>query len=87
MEIGIISLGSLLVISLLMALYFVPTFIAAGRRNFIGILCLNIFLGWTVVIWVACFIWACVSPRLAKPQSVSRSAPSDRFVAPRPRIL
>lgn len=50
-------------IVLLGALYFLPTVIAMGRRNFGGIAFLNLFLGWTVIVWVICFVWACSSPR------------------------
>lgn len=42
-------------------IYMLPAFIAAfrGKANGgIGIFLLNAVLGWTVVGWVVCFIWA-----------------------------
>lgn len=43
-------------------LYTLPAFISASRNspNFIAILLINIFLGWTVVGYIAMLIWACV---------------------------
>ena len=40
--------------------YFLPFFIAAGRRHRFGVAIglLNLFLGWTVLGWLAAMIWA-----------------------------
>ena len=62
-------------IALLAALYFIPGFIAMGRRNAGAIFFLNLFLGWTLIIWVACFIWACVSPYTEKTVRDNTFAP------------
>lgn len=43
-------------------LYFVPSLMAAGRKNAGHIVFLNIVAGWTVAGWIACYIWAAVSP-------------------------
>ncbi len=42
------------------AIYFVPAIVAKVRKhdNFVAILLLNIFLGWTFVGWVVCIVWA-----------------------------
>lgn len=42
------------------AIYFLPTIIAAARhkRNMLGIVLLNVFLGWTLVGWVVALIWS-----------------------------
>ncbi len=45
---------------ILVALYFVPT-ICAGVRDSKStgpIAVLNILFGWTVIVWIVCFIWA-----------------------------
>lgn len=44
----------------LVAAYFLPTAIAAGRshRNAIAIFVMNLFTGWTGLGWVASLIWA-----------------------------
>jgi len=54
---GILAFFGLFV---MLAIYFIPSFVAALRRhrNFIPILLLNIFLGFTFLGWVAAFIWA-----------------------------
>ena len=41
--------------------YFIPAYIAKIRQhhNFLAILVLNIFLGWTFLGWVIACIWAC----------------------------
>ncbi len=45
--------------------YMIPTAIAYlfGIKKRIGILILNVFLGWTFVGWVAALIWAAVGER------------------------
>ena len=50
----------LITIVFLFALYLLPTFIAFGRNcpNRVGIMILNILLGWTLVGWCAALIWS-----------------------------
>ena len=50
----------LLSLAVLVAVYFIPTGIALGKKHMAGIFFLNLALGWTLIAWVACFIWACV---------------------------
>jgi len=45
------------------SLYFIPTFVAMGKKYFSGIFLLNLFLGWTFLGWVGSLIWAVSSPR------------------------
>jgi hypothetical protein len=42
------------------ALYFFPTFIAAGRRhsNATPIVLVNLLLGWSMIGWLVALIWA-----------------------------
>ena len=42
------------------ALYFCPAIVAHKRRhrNMTALLVLNIFLGWTLLGWVGCLVWA-----------------------------
>ena len=42
------------------ALYFLPTIIAAVRpkKDILGIVLVNIFLGWTFIGWIVALIWA-----------------------------
>jgi len=45
-----------------LALYLLPTIIAAarGKRKIVGIVLVNVLLGWTFIGWVAALIWACL---------------------------
>ncbi len=54
---------TMLLLALLWACYFVPTFVAFRRRhrNRAAIAVLNIFLGWSGLGWVAALVWACTS--------------------------
>ena len=49
-----------LVLFALVALYFIPTIVAAARhkRNTLAIFLLNLFLGWSGIAWVIALIWA-----------------------------
>ena len=52
----------MLFLSLLALLYFLPTIVAANRGHGIAlILLLNLFFGWTIVVWFVLLIWALVS--------------------------
>lgn len=44
----------------LLALYFLPSYIAnkKNHKNKIPIILLNVFLGWTFLGWVAALIWS-----------------------------
>ena len=49
-------------VALLALLYFLPTIVAAGRGHGIAlVLVLNLFFGWTIVVWFVLLIWALVS--------------------------
>ena len=49
----------------LIALYFylLPSVIAAQRQSCMtgAIFFLNLLFGWTLIVWIACFIWACTT--------------------------
>ncbi len=55
---GIVGLGSL-------GVYFIPTIISmmSKKRNTPAIAVLNIFLGWTLIGWVAALVWAVAQER------------------------
>jgi hypothetical protein len=49
----------ILIITILIGLiYFIPSIVGYGHRNFGSILLLNLLLGWTVIGWVVAIIWA-----------------------------
>ncbi len=59
------SIGHLLAIMFIGGfLYFIPSLVAWNRshHNTLAILLLNLFLGWTVLGWIAALIWAATNP-------------------------
>jgi RsiW-degrading membrane proteinase PrsW (M82 family) len=48
----------LLFIIIILFLYFLPFIIGRNRKDYLRILILNLFLGWTFLGWVAALIWA-----------------------------
>ena len=50
----------ILVLTIGAAVYFLPTIvaIARGKLSGAGVMIMNFVLGWTVIGWVVCFIWA-----------------------------
>lgn len=56
-----IRIAQLIKITILLFLYFLPFCIAVDKKhkNVIPILVLNLSLGWTMVVWVLTFAWAC----------------------------
>ena len=50
----------LLLVLIVILLYFIPSFGAASRnhRNKAAIIVLNIFLGWSVIGWIAALVWS-----------------------------
>jgi len=59
-------------ILILLALYFLPTIIAAlrGKSNTAAIFALNLFLGWTLIGWVISLVWSLTSD--PKPPRIER---------------
>lgn len=55
-------LGAIVAI-VIFAVYFLPTWIAIGRRNSVAIFFVNLIFGFTVLGWLISFIWACVSQK------------------------
>jgi hypothetical protein len=49
-------------LAILALLYFLPTIVTAHRGHGITVvLLLNLFFGWTVVVWFALLLWALLS--------------------------
>lgn len=53
---------------ILVGLYFLPSFIAYSRKhlNLGAVFVANLFLGWTVLGWVLCLVWALVWTKTKK---------------------
>jgi len=62
------SLLALLALLVALALYFLPTIIAVLKKktNFLPILLLNLFLGWSFIGWIVALVWA--TTKDASPQ-------------------
>ena len=43
---------------LILAIYFLPTIVGQGKKNWTAISVLNLFLGWTFIGWVVALVWA-----------------------------
>ncbi|MCQ1993544.1 MULTISPECIES: superinfection immunity protein [Pseudomonas] len=54
---------SYLILAVSFLLYFLPMMIAFNRHHesYSAIFMLNLFLGWTGIVWVVCLIWAFIS--------------------------
>lgn len=54
-----VKLFFIFVILLFITIYFIPSFIAIGRKHkyLLQITILNAFLGWSFIAWVAALIW------------------------------
>jgi len=60
---GIVVLTIILMIIFGIGLGLLPTWIALARkhREVVPILLLNLFLGWTIIGWIAALIWSATS--------------------------
>ena len=60
-------------------LYFLPTIIGRNKADAGAIFLVNLFLGWTVVGWIAALVWACAANVEAVPARFVPVASSGRF--------
>jgi hypothetical protein len=71
-----------LLFSIAGALYLVPSIVALRREHAsrAGIVVLNVFLGWSLVAWVAALVWAACGEegeaKVATPTTATRHCPS-----------
>ena len=54
------TIAELILLTLVLVIYFLPSFIALLRqhKNKLAIFLLNLFLGWTVLGWVSSLVWS-----------------------------
>ena len=62
---------------LLAFLYFIPAFVAKGKRNAGAIFLLNLLAGWTVIGWVAALIWAVTNDAQPSTVIIQQPAPAQ----------
>src|SRR5690348_10256603 len=70
----------LLLFVILLAVYLVPTMIAAAanKRKTGPIFLLNVFLGWTVLGWIGSLVWAVADQRATPPPEYEPADVSPR---------
>lgn len=61
------GVGGVILIGMMLAIYLVPSLIAASRQhiNAGAIFALNLFLGWTLLGWGAALVWAVTAQQAA----------------------
>lgn len=79
------SSSAIVLLIVLAIVYFVPSFVAAGRKRNGGVFVLNLFLGWTLIGWVAALTWAvCLDRDEEGPAPLKPFADSPPGVVPCP---
>ncbi len=59
----ILLISEIILLIIGLFLYFLPAIIGWKTKYLSGIMLLNLFLGWTVIGWIAALIWAVSSPK------------------------
>jgi hypothetical protein len=54
------SVWGIITVALSVIIYFIPTIIALKNNHYnkVGVILLNIFLGWTLLGWIGALIWS-----------------------------
>jgi len=67
-----IAISAMLIAALL--LYLFPGFVSYFRRHEASmvIILVNIFLGWTLIVWLLCLVWAYSGPDNSQPVKKSK---------------
>ena len=71
-------------IALALAIYWAPTIVAIFKKHphLVGIIVINFFFGWTLIGWIASFIWAFIIPQ--PPQIIVQQVPVAPGMLPPP---
>lgn len=70
-------IATVIVLTVLLAIYFLPTIIAVcqSHRNMVSIAVVNFFLGWTMVGWVVAVAWSLSNASVSKPEPAPKPHP------------
>lgn len=73
------SIFGIFTLILAVSLYFVPAMVAIGRRhvNALPVFLTNLYMGWTVLGWIAALIWALSNAVSAAPATAAAYAPTS----------
>jgi hypothetical protein len=67
-------------LAILALLYFLPTIVASHRGHGITVvLLLNLFFGWTIIVWFALLLWALLSEPGYRYVRVPPGYPTDTW--------
>jgi Superinfection immunity protein len=60
---GAATVPDFIVVGIAVVLYWAPTIVAWKRKhhNAVAIALLNLFFGWTIIVWIAALIWSATS--------------------------
>ena len=66
------------ILPVLVMSYLLPTFLAVGRKHkaLPAIFALNLFLGWSLLGWVAALVWSLTNPKPSEPVVINQAAGS-----------
>lgn len=76
-----LSWQHILILSIIIIPYFVPTFIAYSRKktNAGAIFALNLFLGWSLIGWVVALVWALSDQQIIINSTTSNNSNIDQL--------
>ena len=71
-------MGALIILLVLLALYFLPCWVAFARdiEDVNGIIIVNLLLGWTLVGWVVALVWAVSGKSKAEKKAAAQEMAS-----------
>ena len=78
-------MDGLILVAISAGIYFVPAIVAKVRdhRNLLAIGMLNLFLGWTLIGWVAALVWSCTNDTSTTTEKEQRKAARQAEAAAR----
>ena len=74
--------GAMALTLVIVLLYFLPSIFAWGKRDFLAVMAVNLFLGWTLIGWVVALALA-----LRDEQTLVALAPSSASESPKEKPL
>lgn len=79
-----LGFGSLFAVAVIITIYFIPSLVANKRQhpNENPIVMLNLFLGWTLLGWVAALIWSLTDFKKPAPVVVQELPADDTRTCP-----
>lgn len=75
------SILMLLILAVSIGVYLIPTFVACKKKHpyTVGIVLIDIFLGWSLIGWVGALVWACCVPNQKQSVVVREVNQTNRY--------